>query len=425
MQLNQTKLKNGLTLYVVPVKGTATATVLVLVRAGSKYETKRLNGMSHFLEHMFFKGTTNRPTPRDVAETLDRIGGEYNAFTDKEHTGYYAKVDAKHLPLAIDWVSDMLLNPLLKEDEIEREKGVIAQELSMYYDTPTSYISNIFEELLYGDQPAGWDIGGTKDIINKFTRQDFTDYLQKQYVASDTYVVVAGNVKSAAVKKLINQHFAKLTRGQAASKVAAKEHQKNPGFKLWPKETDQTHLMLGVRAFDTFDKRKYALSVMGTILGGNMSSRLFMTLREQHGLAYYVACSAQQYTDTGYLAAQAGVPNKDIVEAIRIIMTEYDHIRRFKVKPDELRKAKDYIKGKAMIGLESSSAVANFVAEQALTYGKVQPVESILKNIEAVTAVDIQKVAKTIFTEQRLNLALIGPKGQEAAVKRVLKFNLR
>src|SRR3989338_9407960 len=210
MAYPHTKLSNGLTLYIVPMPSTETATVLVLVRAGSKYETKRMNGLSHFLEHMFFKGTTKRPTPLAVAETLDRVGGEYNAFTDKERTGYYAKVDAKHLELAIDWVSDMLLNPLLKEDEIEKEKGVIAQEISMYYDTPTSYISEIFETLLYGDQPAGWDIAGTKEIISKFTKADFWHYLTKRYVASETTIVVAGNIKKIKTQSLLKKYFLSL-----------------------------------------------------------------------------------------------------------------------------------------------------------------------------------------------------------------------
>src|SRR3989338_7819843 len=206
MAYPHTKLSNGLTLYIVPMPSTETATVLVLVRAGSKYETKRMNGLSHFLEHMFFKGTTNRPTPLAVAETLDRVGGEYNAFTDKERTGYYAKVDAKHLELAIDWVSDMLLNPLLKEDEIEREKGVIAQEISMYYDTPTSYIDDVFEHLLYSEQPAGWNIAGTKEIISKFKRRDFLDYLKHRYTANQTTIIVAGNIKTEMTKKLITRY---------------------------------------------------------------------------------------------------------------------------------------------------------------------------------------------------------------------------
>src|SRR3989338_3756523 len=283
-QFQRSKLKNGLTLYVVPTKGTETATVLVLVRAGSKYETKKSNGLSHFLEHMFFKGTTNRPSPLAVTETLDRVGGADNAFTDKERTGYYAKVDAKHVELAIDWVSDMLLRPLMKAEEIEREKGVIAQEISMYYDTPTSYISDVFENLLYGDQPAGWDIAGTKEIISTFTREDFMRYLGLRYVASETTVIVAGNVKPAPTKKLIQRYFGTLKTGRAPNKPKVQERQKQPGFKLYPKDTDQTHFLLGVRTFSAYDKRRYALSVLATILGGNMSSRLFMSLREKYGL---------------------------------------------------------------------------------------------------------------------------------------------
>src|SRR3990167_5585427 len=223
MAYPHTKLSNGLTLYIVPMPSTETATVLVLVRAGSKYETKRMNGLSHFLEHMFFKGQAYRPSPLAVAETLDRVGGEYNAFTDKERTGYYAKVDAKHLELAIDCVSDMLLNPLLKEDEIEKEKGVIAQEISMYYDTPTSYISEIFETLLYGDQPAGWDIAGTKEIISKFRKSDFTKYLNERYVAKETIAIVAGNINEGKTKKLIHRYFSPLKAGHSPGKPKVHE----------------------------------------------------------------------------------------------------------------------------------------------------------------------------------------------------------
>ncbi|KKU48735.1 hypothetical protein A3H10_02800 [Candidatus Uhrbacteria bacterium RIFCSPLOWO2_12_FULL_46_10] len=423
MAYPHTKLSNGLTLYIVPMPSTETATVLVLVRAGSKYETKRMNGLSHFLEHMFFKGTTNRPTPLAVAETLDRVGGEYNAFTDKERTGYYAKVDAKHLELAIDWVSDMLLNPLLKEEEIEKEKGVIAQEISMYYDTPTSYISDVFENLLYGDQPAGWDIAGTKEIISKFTKPDFTKYLAERYVAKETIVVVTGNINETKTKKLISRYFPTLKTGRAPNKPKVHEQQKNIGFKLFAKDTDQTHLELGVRAFNTYDKRRYALGILATILGGNMSSRLFMSLREEHGLAYYVATRAHHYTDTGYLSTQAGVPNKDVDRAISVIMQEYDTVRKFRVKPDELKKAKDYIKGKSVIGLESSSALAGFVGDQAMLYGRALAIDEILKRVEAVTVSEVQSVAKTIFKANRLNLAVIGPKGEEAKLKRNLKFN--
>lgn len=416
------KLPNGLTLYVVPMPATETVTVLVLVRAGSKYETKRVNGISHFLEHMFFKGTAKRPTARQVAETLDRVGGEYNAFTDKERTGYYAKVDAKHLELAIDWVSDMLLNPLMQEEEIEREKGVINQEISLYYDTPTSYVSDVFESLLYGDQPAGWDIAGTKEIIAKFKRADFLTYLANRYIANETFVIVAGNVNASRVQRLIGRYFAGLKRGRASAKTAVHERQTAPKLRVHSKDTDQTHLMLGVRTFGVYDRRRYALAVLSTVLGGNMSSRLFTSLRERQGLAYYVSAGAQHYTDTGYLTTHAGVPNKDVARAVEIIMNEYKTLRHTAVDADELRKAKDYIKGKSVIGLEASNAVAGFVGEQAMLYGKAIQIDAVLKRIEAVTAAEIKAVAKTIFKNNRLNLALIGPGGKEAALKQRLHF---
>jgi predicted Zn-dependent peptidase len=418
-------LANGLQLYVVPMPSTQTATVLVLVKAGSKYETKKINGLSHFLEHMFFKGTTNRPTPLEITETLDRVGGEYNAFTDKERTGYWAKVDARHTELAIDLVADMLINPLLKEDEIEREKGVIHQEISMYYDNPMSHIGTIFEELLYGDQPAGWDIAGTKQIVSNLKKEDFVSYMNDRYVANGTYVVVAGNVKVPKIEKLVSRYFTPLKRGKSSPKKKAHEKQSKPALLLSPKDTDQTHFQIGVRTFNQFDKRRYALGILANILGGNMSSRLFMSLREKHGLAYYVSTRPEYYSDTGYLVTQAGVPNKDIVKAIKVVMDEYEKIKNFKISAEELAKAKDYIRGKTLIGLESSNAMASFVADQALSYGQVKTSEQILKRIAEVTVEDVHKVSKTVFQNNRLNLAIIGPSGKKAQLQKALKFSAR
>lgn len=417
------KLPNGLTLYTAPMNGTQTATVLVLVRAGSKYETKRINGLSHFLEHMFFKGTVNRPTPLLVAETLDRIGGEYNAFTDKEHTGYYAKVDKQHVALAIDWVSDMLLNSLMKEDEIEREKGVIAQEIGMYYDTPTSYIGNIFENLLYGDQPAGWDTAGSKEVINTFTRADFTSYIKKQYSANQTIVVVAGNIQPAKVRTLVAKHFGPLDKSHPAKMAKVKERQNMPGFVCSPKQTDQTHLALGVRSFGASDKRRHALGILAATLGGSMSSRLFVSLREEAGLAYYVSTGGQHYSDSGYLVTNAGVPNTDVARAVEIIMNEYRAVLHHGITDDELKKAKDGVKGRALLRLESSSAMANFIGDQIMLYGKAEPIDIILKKISAVTVKDVHNVAKDIFKTNKLNLAIIGPKPTkqaEQALKKIL-----
>lgn len=419
------KYTNGLTLYTAPMSGTKTATVLVLVHAGSKYETKRINGLSHFLEHMFFKGTTNRPTPLLVAETIDRIGGEYNAFTDKERTGYYAKVDSQHVPLAIDWVSDMLLNSLMKTDEIEREKGVIAQEIGMYYDTPTSYIGDIFESLLYGDQPAGWDTAGTKEIISKFKRTDFISYIKKQYSANQTIVVVAGNINPAKVKSLVSKHFSLLQKSHAAKKKKVVERQTSIGFKCSPKDTDQTHLALGVRAFGASDKRRHALGILAATLGGSMSSRLFVSLREEAGLAYYVSTGNQHYSDSGYLVTNAGVPNNELARAVEIIMNEYRAVLHHGITADELKKAQDAIRGRSLLRLESSSAMANFIGDQIMLYGKAEPIEAALKKINAVTIKDVHEAAKFVFKTKALNFAMIGPKPNkesEKEIKKLLKF---
>jgi predicted Zn-dependent peptidase len=422
MQITHKKLKNGLKVYVAPMKGTATATVLVLFGVGSKYENKRTNGLSHFLEHMFFKGTTKRPTPQEVVEVIDKVGGEFNAFTGKEYTGYYAKVDKTHLETAVDWVSDMLLNPIMDKTEIEREKIVIHQEISMIKDTPMRNIYDVFEENLYGDQPAGWDIAGSPQTVSNCTRKDLLNYFHKHYTSAQSTVIIAGNVNEKKAEDLIEKYFANFKRGKKSTKPAVKESQKSPTLFVKLKDTDQSHLMLGVRAFDAFDKRRTALSVMATILGGYMSSRLFMELRERHGLAYYVTCEAEHYTDSGYLAVRAGVPNKDVVKAVGIIMSELRKVKDEGVTEDELKKAKEYIKGKSLMGLESSSAMANFIGDRVLMYGKPVTVEELFAKLEKVTAIQIQELANELFVNKTLNLTIIGPKGKEKELRKVLKF---
>lgn len=422
MQITHKKLKNGLKVYVAPMKGTATATVLVLFGVGSKYENKHTNGLSHFLEHMFFKGTTKRPSPQEVVEVLDKVGGEFNAFTSKEYTGYYAKVDKTHLETAVEWVSDMLLNPIMDKEEIEREKIVIHQEISMIKDTPMRNIYDVFEDHLYGDQPAGWDIAGSPKTVSNCTRKDLLDYFGKHYTAAQSTVVIAGNVNEKKTEALIQKYFASFKKGKKSTKPAVKENQKSPSLKIKHKETDQSHLMLGVRAFDAYDKRRATLSFMTTILGGYMSSRLFMELRERNGLAYYVTCENEHYTDTGYVAVRAGVPNKDVVKAVEIIMQELRKVKDTGVTEDELKKAKEYIKGKTLMGLESSSAMANFIGDRVLMYGKPVTVEELFAKLEKVTAKQIQDLANELFVNKTLNLTIIGPRGKEKELKKVLKF---
>jgi len=415
------KLSNGLRLITMPVAGTKTATILIMVATGSKYETRENNGISHFLEHMFFKGTKKRPTAMAISAELDGVGGEYNAFTGKEYTGYYVKVDASKLELAMDVVSDMLLNSKLEPEEIEREKGVIIEEINMYEDNPIMHVEDIFEECLYGDQPAGWETAGTKDNVKSFKREDFTSYLESQYGVKNSVVCIAGKLNASTVK-LAEKYFSGFRKTKAQDKLPVKEGQKIPAVLLSRKKTDQAHLALGVRSYAAGHKDEYIIKVLSVLLGGSMSSRLFINLRERKGLAYYVRTGAEFYTDSGYFSTQAGVPVDKINEAVSTILEEYGKVKNGGIEKEELKKVKDLIRGRLTIQLESSDSNANWFARQVLMKKKVLSVEEYLKKIEKVTAKDLARVAKDIFVNQGLNLAIIGPYEDKGRFEKLLKF---
>lgn len=418
------ELEKGLRLITVPQDNTKAATVLILVATGSKYETKDNNGISHFLEHMFFKGTKKRPTALAITETLDKVGGVYNAFTSKEFTGYFAKVASEKLNLALDWVSDIFLNSRIAPQEIEKEKGVILEEINMYLDTPTRYINNLWEEVLYGDQPAGWKTIGTKKNVAGFSREDLIDYLNSHYSASNTLVCVAGSFNPKDVKQQVKKYFKHLKANKTETKPPVKEKQQKPQVLLHYKKTDQTHLCLGARGFDLFAEQKYAQGLVATILGGNMSSRLFSIIREKYGLAYYVSTSLQCYTDSGYVVTQAGVPHKHLEKVIKLILKEYKNIQEKTLTSQELQKAKDYIKGTTTLELESSDAKASFFATQELLIGKILTPDQKFAKIDKVTLKEIKKVARTIFQPKNLNLALIGPHKNKKALLNILNEGL-
>ena len=420
----KTKLKNGLRVVAVPMKNAKSVTVLVLVGTGSKYETKDINGISHFLEHMFFKGTKKRPTTLKISETLDMIGGQYNAFTSKETTGFWAKVDKKHTDVALDWISDMFLNAKFEAGEIDREKGVVIEELNMYLDTPTSYVSELFEDLLYKDQPAGWRIVGEKENIMAFTREKVADYYRTHYSNENTVICIAGDIDTAQIAKKIEKYFGPSKNQEAMPKLAVKEFQSKPEVLLHHKKTDQTHFCLGVRAYDMFDKRRHTLTLMSVILGGNMSSRLFISVRERNGLGYYVHTSVDATTDTGYLVTQSGIKNDSLEKAVGLVLDEYRDLRNKKITPKELKKAKDFVRGSMSLSLDSSDAQASFYANQEVMGKELLTPEEKMKLIDKVTVNDIKKVAEDIFKNERLNLSVIGPfeETEKAKLLKILKI---
>ena len=424
MNYKKTLLSNGLKIITVPMENAESVTVLILVGTGSKYEAKDINGISHFLEHMFFKGTEKRPSTLDISETLDSVGGIYNAFTSKEVTGFYAKVEKSKFDIALDWISDIFLNSKFDEKEMEKEKGVIIEEVNMYLDTPTAYLGDIWEKLLYGDQPAGWMVIGEKENILSFNRKKVLDYYNSHYSPSNVIVCVAGGIKSDEAEAKIRKYFEKGKKSEIDKKIKVKEEQSDPKVLLHYKKTDQTHFCLGVRAYDMFDERKYALALLAVILGGNMSSRLFIKVRERNGLAYSIHTSADDSTDTGYLATQAGIDHKNLEKSIELILQEYKDLKTKKITEKELQKAKDYLKGTTSLSLDSSDSQASFYAVQELLEKNITSIEEKFKKIDAVTVADIKKVAEDIFVAEKLNLAVIGPfeKKDSIKIKKLLKI---
>ncbi|MBM3250713.1 MAG: insulinase family protein [Candidatus Nealsonbacteria bacterium] len=418
----KTTLKNGLRIITVPQKSTRAVTVLVLVATGSKYERKETSGISHFLEHMFFKGTKKKPDTTAIAETLDKVGGIYNAFTGEDYTGYFAKVDVSHFDLALDWVSDIFLNSKLNQKEIAKEKGVIIEEINMYYDNPMSYVQILWKELLYGDQPAGWNIAGTKESVMSTSRRKLLDYLQNQYVAANTVICASGGIREQQAMNKIKKYFSSIKKNPPFKKPGVLEKQTGPECLLKGKKTDQTHICFGVRAYNLFHPLRYVQEILGVILGGMMSSRLFIEVRERLGLAYYISTDVSIDPDVGFLVTQAGVDNKNVEKAILTILKEYKKISREKIPSSELKKAKNYIKGKMTLNLESSDALASFYGVQELLEGKLLTPEEIYAKIDKVSSNDILRVTKDIFQPQKLNLALIGPFNNKERFQRLLKF---
>lgn len=414
------KLNNGLRLITVPMDSVQSATVMIAVGAGSRYETKKINGLSHFLEHMAFKGTKTRPSALLISSIIEGIGGEFNAFTSKDNTAYYIKAAKKHLSLMFDILSDMLLYSLLDSEEIEREKGVIAEEINLYEDTPMRKISTLFEQLLYGDTPLGWDIAGERKVIQALKREDFVEYIDKLYVPGNTVVGVAGGIPED-IEEIAKNYLSDWNKKQTGKFEKISGKQSKPQVIVKYKDTEQAHLCLGVPSFARDHKDYYVLQVLQTILGGGMSSRLFIEVRERRGLAYYVRSETSEYQETGNFVTQAGVDLKRISDAIKVILSQYYFIKDNQVKAEELNKAKEFLKGRLILGLEDSKTVSGLYAFQELLKNKIETPKEIMAKIDQVDIDDIQRVAKAIFQKNKLNLAVIGPFKENQQFVKLLK----
>lgn len=414
-------LKNGLTLITVDRPHLNSVTTMVAVGAGSRYEVKKVSGISHFLEHMFFKGSRKYPTAEIISTLIDGLGAANNASTSKEVTYYWIKSASKHIETSIDILSSMIKDSLLAEDEIEREKGVIIEELRMLRDVPSRYIWDLYEMLQFGDQPLGWDIGGEEKTITGLKRDDFVKYVDSLYSPKNMVLAVVGKLPKN-IEELAENYFVDLPQRSSFKPEPYKViKQTAPRINILNKQTDQANLVLGVEGFPRHDKRRYAARVLGVILGEGMSSRLFMQVRERRGLAYRVSAGHDYYQDVGTFTAYAGLKLEKAYEGLEVIKAELERTKQEKVTDDELKKAKDMIRGRLALQSESTNFLAEFFGVSFVLDREIETFEQYLEKIDQVTKEDLQNVAKELFKTEKYNLQIIGPFKDSAKFEKILK----
>jgi len=414
-----TTLPNGLRVILIDTKAFPTLTTLLLVGAGSRYENSKNNGIAHFFEHMAFKGSKKYPDTFVISSTIEGLGGIFNAFTGKDHTGYWIKSTNEHFETVVDVLSDMVLNSFLRPEEIEKEKGVIVEEINLYEDTPSRRVGELYEGLIYQNSPLGFDIAGSKETVRSFNRDTFVNYMQDLYFPENALLVVAGGLSRIQNSKfriknylgIIEEKF-KDWRGKKTAKFEKfKGSQSKPNILVKYKKTEQAHFCLGFPTFSFFNPKKYALSILSTILGGGMSSRLFIEVREKRGLCYYISTGRELYHDVGNIVTQAGIVNnlEKIREAITITLSEHDKVIKGQIAKKEITKAKELLKGRLLLSMEDSFNVASFFGTKNLLEGKIESPLELIKKIEKVTDDEIIALAYELFQRDKLNFALIGP----------------
>jgi len=412
-------LKNGIRLITAPLKETQTASLLVLVKVGSRQEIKDIEGISHFIEHMMFKGTEKRPTTLDLSKELDGIGAEYNAYTGKDVTGYYIKADARHLSLTIDMLSDMLVNSKFDAQELEKEKGVIVEEINMYEDNPMMYVEELLEEMMFGGGELGHMIAGSRETVKAASREKMLKYKNNFYNGSNIVIGLAGQFTDKHLTEIKNKFSIAVGKKSNVKKTLI--NQKSPQAVVRNKATEQMQLALGWPAFSSYDERIYALQLMSVILGGNMSSRLFINVREKNGLAYFVRSWPNLYEDTGSLVIQAGLDKKRLDKALLTIMAEITKMKIERVTKEELQRAKDFIAGKMALDLEDSMSIAQWYINQEILDKELLSPKQKLAKVMAVSADDIKQVANDIFDFKKTNVAVIGPMKDKTQLLKLLK----
>ena len=420
--IQATKSNHTLPVLLIDIPQSPSVTTLFLANTGSRYESEREEGLAHFFEHMVFKGTRTFETAAKLAETLDSVGADFNAFTSKEYTGYYVHAAVSHFALALDVLSDMVFAPSLRQSDIDREKGVIIEELNMYKDNPAAHVADRFEQLIFADPQLAHPIIGRKESINSFTTADFKQFLHQFYGPENLVLVVAGDVHAlakneaalmelfaGALDKLQDQRITTRNPHPKAGKMGQNGFSKQH-FELIERATEQAHFVMAWPSLAADHPDRYALQVLSAILGGNMSSRLFTQVREERGLAYYVHSDVDFFHDLGLFGCSAGVDLKRAAEAIAVSKSVFTDVlvKKGQIKSTELHKAKEYLRGKTLLSLENSTSVAQFFGLRELLRGEYLSVDEVLRKIDQVTLADLQRVAEAVLVPDQLRLAIIG-----------------
>ena len=394
----------------------------VWVGIGGRYEPKRVSGISHFIEHLLFKGTDRR-NAKQISETVEGIGGYLNAFTGEENTCYYAKASHKHLDTLLDVLSDMYLHPRFAVSDIDKERRVIKEELLMYRDQPDHYVHELLTEIVWPEHPLGRSLTGTPESLDAVRRATLLDFKHKKYVAANTIVAVAGHCGHDDIVARVQRTLSLSRNGAAPSFVPAREGQRAPRLRFLSKSVEQTHLALAIRGYSRKDPKRFAMKLLSVIVGENMSSRLFQAVRERHGLAYSIQSSTSFLADTGVLIISAGLDTKRLSKVLDLVLQELKKLSRRPPSAVELQRAKDYSIGQMRLGLESTSNQMMWVGEHLLSYGFIHTPEEIERKIEAVTAEKVQSIATDLFRDNRLSAAVITPSKDDKAVADLLSFS--
>ncbi len=418
----KTTLDNGLRVLTSAMPHTRSASILIFYKVGARYEAKEISGISHYIEHMLFKGTQKRPQAQEISEAIEGLGGSLNAATGREYTSYSAIVPSQHFGLAFDVLTDMLQHSRFDEEEVEHERAVITEEINGTLDSPPDIVNQVLDEIMWGDQPIGRPIAGTRETVEAITRGQMLDYMAGHYLPGANLVSVAGNIEHDQVVEAVRASLGAAASGPVPTFSPAVRDQTSQRLSIFNKDTEQAQICIGMPALSYTDPDRYVQQMLDGVLGTGMSSRLFVEIREKRALAYSVASYVESYKDAGAFILYAAVDNERVESCIQGMLHELDRMRQTPVPVEELNKVKEYHKGHMLLALESSRSVAAWGGRQELLLDRIYSVDEVIERIDAVTPEDVQKLAQRIFQEDLLSLSMVGPFEDEERFRPLLKM---